>query len=46
VIEDYLNTSPRDRFIRYIHFLLCNLRIPPHSDHPFRYKLTTDSAAL
>jgi len=23
-----------------------HLRIPPHSDHSFRYKLTTDSAAL
>jgi len=22
------------------------LRIPPHSDHPFRYKLTTDSAGM
>jgi len=22
------------------------VRIPPHSDHSFRYKLTTDSAAL
>jgi hypothetical protein len=22
------------------------MRIPPHSDHSFRYKLTTDSAAL
>ena len=25
---NYLNTSPRDRFIRYIHFLLCNHHQP------------------